>query len=48
MFSYNIVREGEFIREIVLKNVDEERFKELKSSVRWTLEKMHEKMKPPQ
>jgi hypothetical protein len=45
MFSYNIIREGEFIREIVIHNVDEERFKELKSSIRWTLEKMHEKMK---
>ncbi|HSV49839.1 MAG TPA: hypothetical protein VLH35_05940 [Candidatus Acidoferrales bacterium] len=45
MFSYNIVREGELIREIIIKNVDEERLKELKSSVRWTLEKMYEKMK---
>jgi hypothetical protein len=45
MFSYNIIREGEFIREIVIRNVDEERFKELKSSIRWTLEKMYEKMK---
>ena len=45
MFSYNITREGEFIREIIIKNVDEERLKELKSSVRWTLEKMYEKMK---
>ncbi|MDR1992637.1 MAG: hypothetical protein LBQ98_03945 [Nitrososphaerota archaeon] len=47
MFSYNIVREGEFIKEIIIKNVDEERVKELKSSVRWTLEKMYEKMKGP-
>jgi hypothetical protein len=45
IFSYNIVREGDAIREIVVRNVDEERFKELKSSVRWTLEKMYEKMK---
>jgi hypothetical protein len=48
MFSYNIVREGDLIREIVIRNVDEERFKELKSSIRWTLEKMYEKMKGPQ
>jgi hypothetical protein len=48
MFSYNIVREGDLIREIVIRNVDEERFKELKSSVRWTLEKMYEKMKSSQ
>ncbi|MCW4005397.1 MAG: hypothetical protein NWF04_02185 [Candidatus Bathyarchaeota archaeon] len=45
MFSYNIVREGDLIREIVLKNVDDERFRELKSSIRWTLEKMNEKIK---
>ena len=45
MFSYNIAREGELIREIIIKNVDEERLKELKSSIRWTLEKMYEKMK---
>jgi hypothetical protein len=45
MFSYNIVREGDLIREIIIKNVDEERLKELKSSVRWTFEKMYEKMK---
>jgi len=45
MFSYNIVREGDLIREIVIRNVDEDRFKELKSSIRWTLEKMFEKTK---
>ena len=47
MFSYNIVREEDLIREIIIKNVDEERLKELKSSIRWTLEKMYEKMKSP-
>jgi hypothetical protein len=45
MFTYNIVREDDLIREIVIKNVDEERLKELKSSIRWTLEKMYEKTK---
>ncbi len=45
MFAYNIVREGDLIREIIIKNVDEERLKELKSSIRWTFEKMYEKMK---
>jgi hypothetical protein len=45
MFSYSIVREGDEIREIVIKNVDDERLKELKSSIRWTFEKMYEKMK---
>ena len=45
MFSFNIVREGDQIKEIIIKNVDEERLKELKSSIRWTFEKMYEKMK---
>ena len=42
-FAYDIVSEGDLLREIVLKNVDEDRLKELKSSIRWTLEKMYEK-----
>ncbi len=45
IFSYNIVREGDIIREIHIKNFDAERLRELKSSVKWTLEKMYEKMK---
>jgi len=45
MFSYNIVREQDLIREIVIKNVDDDRLRELKSSIRWTLEKMLEKKK---
>jgi hypothetical protein len=45
MFAYNIVHEGDLIREIVIRNVDEERLRELKSSIRWTLEKMYEKTK---
>ncbi|MEM3000406.1 MAG: hypothetical protein QW674_08135 [Candidatus Bathyarchaeia archaeon] len=44
MFAYNIIREGDLLREIVIRNVDETRLKELKSSIRWTLEKMYEKM----
>ena len=45
MFAYNIICEGDLIREIMFKNVDEERLRELKSSIRWTFEKMYEKMK---
>lgn len=45
IFCYNIAREGDVIREIVIKNSDSSRLKELKSSIRWTLEKMYEKMK---
>ena len=45
IFCYNIVREGDIIREITIKHVDQDRLRELKSSIRWTLEKMYEKMK---
>ncbi len=45
VFAYNIVLEGDLIREIMFKNVDEERLRELKSSIRWTFEKMYEKSK---
>jgi len=45
IFSYNIIRDGDIIREIHIKNFDAERLRELKSSVKWTLEKMYEKMK---
>ncbi|MEM2104329.1 MAG: hypothetical protein QW717_05505 [Candidatus Bathyarchaeia archaeon] len=44
VFSYHIIREGNIIREIHIKNFDAERLKEIKSSLRWTLEKMYEKM----
>jgi hypothetical protein len=45
IFAFNIMREGDLIREIVIKNFDDDRLKELKSSIRWTLEKMYEKTK---
>jgi uncharacterized coiled-coil protein SlyX len=44
IFCYNIVRDGDVIREITIRHVDQDRLRELKSSIRWTLEKMHEKM----
>ncbi|MCL2691163.1 MAG: hypothetical protein FWE56_02780 [Candidatus Bathyarchaeota archaeon] len=44
-FTYDIVKEDNSIREIIIHNVDDERLKELKSSIRWTLEKMYDKMK---
>lgn len=43
IFSYDIIQEGDTIHEIVIKNFDANRLKELKSSIRWTLEKMYEK-----
>ncbi|MEM3602067.1 MAG: hypothetical protein QXN87_05285 [Candidatus Bathyarchaeia archaeon] len=45
VFSYNIVRDGDLIREIIVENFDSDRLRELKSSIRWTLEKMYEKMR---
>jgi hypothetical protein len=45
ILSYSIARDGDVIREISIRNVDAERLRELKSSIRWTLEKMNEKMK---
>jgi len=45
IFSYSIVKEGDVIREIIIRNVNEERIRDLKSSIRWTLEKMFEKLK---
>lgn len=44
IFSYNIVQEDDRVHEVVIKNFDANRLRELKSSVRWTLEKMYEKM----
>ena len=44
ILSYNINRDGELIREITIRNVRSERSRELKSAIRWTLEKMYEKM----
>lgn len=44
IFSYNIIQEGDRIHEIVIKHFDSNRLRELKSSIRWTLEKMYEKM----
>jgi len=45
ILAYNIVREGNVVREITIQNITTERLRELKSTIRWTLEKMYEKMK---
>lgn len=44
ILSYSINRDGDIIRELTIRNVRSERLHELKSTIRWTLEKMHEKM----
>ena len=45
ILCFDIIREGDSIRGLVIRNFDSDRLKELKSSIRWTLEKMFEKMK---
>jgi len=44
IFAYNITQKDGVIDEIVINNVNDKRFKELKSSFRWTLERMYEKL----
>jgi len=45
ILSYEIIQDGDVLRELSIKNVGEDRARELKSTIRWTLEKMHEKIK---
>ena len=45
ILSYEIIKEGDIVREIDIKNIGADRARELKSSIRWTLEKMYEKMR---
>jgi hypothetical protein len=47
ILSYEVVKDGDVIREINIANIGADRARELKSSIRWTLEKMYEKMKAP-
>jgi hypothetical protein len=43
VFSYELILDGDAIRDILIKNVTADRMRELRSSVHWTLEKMYEK-----
>jgi hypothetical protein len=43
VFSYEVIQENNILREITIRNIDSDRLRELKSSIRWTLEKMYEK-----
>jgi len=45
ILSYDIKQDGNTLREITIRNLRRDRSRELKSSIRWTLEKMYEKMK---
>ena len=43
--SFDIKQDGNILREITIRNLRQERSRELKSSIRWTLEKMYERIK---
>lgn len=46
--SYEVVREGDAIKEIMVKNYgDERRLREIRTASRWTFEKMYEKTYGP-
>jgi hypothetical protein len=45
ILSYSIIRDGDILREITIRNIEADRARELKSTIRWTLEKMYEKTK---
>lgn len=45
ILSYSILRDGDSLRELAIRNITPDRLQELKSTIRWTLEKMYEKMK---
>jgi hypothetical protein len=48
MIEYDIKLDGDNIKEIALRNIDEDaRVRELRSSIRWTLERMLEKTLKP-
>ncbi|MBS7643012.1 hypothetical protein KEJ26_00250 [Candidatus Bathyarchaeota archaeon] len=44
ILSHKVTQEGDIIRELIIRNYrDERRLREIKTSLRWTLEKMYEK-----
>ncbi|MEJ2243880.1 MAG: hypothetical protein P8X87_05005 [Candidatus Bathyarchaeota archaeon] len=45
VLSFDIKQEGNIMKEILIKNIRSTRVREIKSSMRWTLEKMYERMK---
>jgi len=45
ILAYNVAREGDILREITIRNIQPDRSRELKSTIKWTLEKMYEKTK---
>ena len=48
ILSYEVAREGDIIKEIVVKNYgDDSRLREIRTAARWTLEKIYEKTYGP-
>jgi len=47
ILAYNIAREGDILSEITIRNIKPDRSRELKSTIKWTLEKMYEKTTAP-
>jgi hypothetical protein len=48
-FSYSLILRDNDLKELIVKNYgDEKRLKELQTSIRWTFEKMYEKMGRPE
>lgn len=45
VLAFDIKQEGNIMKEILITNLRPERSREIKSSIRWTLEKMFERMK---
>jgi hypothetical protein len=41
--AYELILDGDTLKEIQIKNLTPDRLRELRSSIHWTLEKMHEK-----
>lgn len=41
--SFDIKTDGNILREILVRNITPQRERELRSAIRWTLEKMYEK-----
>ena len=45
ILSYNVIQDGDVIKELIIQNYrDDDRLRKIRTTVRWTLEKMHEKL----
>ena len=44
ILAFDIKQDGNIMKEILIKNIRSSRVREVKSSIRWTLEKMYERM----